>query len=131
MTRVPSNESLLSVAVRLAEAALSALGVRRRGRLPEARGIPVEPGEIDRLTLRDVVAWSATHRPDDERVVTAAVLRESRRGGGLRVTTVFLDGADELVRDAEQRPFGRAQHVRALDAELETFFGDCDLVVLR
>jgi hypothetical protein len=123
--------NLLVAALQTAEVAVKNV-TDRRSRRPEdsTRDVPIDAEEVAVLTFRDVVTWVTKNRPNDKRVVKAAILRETSRRS-LKVTTVFLDKDGQLVSGASGIPLGRAQRVGRLDQELEEFFGKRDMVLFE
>ncbi|MDR1740933.1 MAG: hypothetical protein LBR38_03685 [Synergistaceae bacterium] len=82
-------------------------------------------------SFKEAVKWLVEHRPDDPRVVKAAVLR-SKKAGGRRFELVlaYMDANNELVCDAKGAPYGVKREVDGFDDELERAFGEHDLIIV-
>lgn len=132
MTRVfEAAGNLLATAFQAADEAIRHARAARQSQSDhDVSEIPVDEDPVDTLTFRDVVTWLTKNRPEDKRVVKAAVLREQQHGE-LKVTTVFLNQKGKVIRSVKNIPLGRAQRVARLDQELEDFFGNRDMVLFE
>lgn len=92
--------------------------------------IPLDPGTVPYLTFRSVVEWLSSNRPKDNRIVKAALLRQSM-GSTIKIVTVYLDSANTPVLGINGIPYGRAQLTDRLDQELSEFFGTRSMVLFE
>ena len=96
----------------------------------QAASIPVDHETVPVLTFRDAVSRMTSQRPNESRVVKAALLRESS-GDKLKIITVYLDAGNGLVMGPTGIPFGRAQITKEMDCELQEFFGARSMVLFE
>jgi hypothetical protein len=82
------------------------------------------------LTYATLVDYIVTLRPDDPRIRRAAVMRQPV-AGGIRVRLLYIDLDNNVCCDARQRPHGRSMVVMRFDEELDTLFGDGNLLLVR
>lgn len=120
-----TQATVVNVALAVAIGVLAGLVLRRL----LGRGQPAEP-VIDHLTYRDVVEYFVHHRPADQQVKKAGLLRQ-QIGRQFHVHWCYLDDEMNLCFDADDTQLGRSAWVRSFDDELQRMFGEHDLVIFE
>jgi hypothetical protein len=92
--------------------------------------LPIGPEIVPEMTYREAIAYFVDSRPKDARVTKGAMIMQDHPQGQL-LTQVFLDRANDLVSDADGKPYGRRLVVKSVDGELRRTFGDKDLVIVE
>ena len=83
---------------------------------------------IPLLVYSDVVRYFAEERPDDARIACGAMLvRPGHRG--LTIFLAFLDDQKQIVRDANEQPYGRCMLAAEVDDELRGLLADSELLL--
>jgi len=92
--------------------------------------LPIGPEVIDHMSYSEAMRDFLEQRPRGPNIAKGAMLLQPHPQGNL-LTQVFLDEKNDLACDPTGKPYGRRLVVRNLDQELDTTFGDKDLVVVE
>jgi hypothetical protein len=88
------------------------------------------PQVVPVMTYEEAVQYFVTDRPSDPKIEKGAILRQSHSQGD-RLTQVFLDRNNDLVRDSDGKPYGRQLVARKIDEEFHNTFGDKNLIIVK
>ena len=87
--------------------------------------------ELKVLSYDTLMKYVIDGRPDDARVVAAALLREKMQNGKTRISIVYLDKNNKpIFGDGNGLDYGFSLAAEQMDAEIMDMFGDLDLVLL-
>jgi hypothetical protein len=105
---------------------------RMRRNLQESFVFLPETGRVSELTYTAAIEYFLIDRPNDERIVMGAILRQRPlKQDGLRLVQVFLDKDLNLVYGHDGKPYGRKMVVSRLNRELRDAFGGTDLIIVE
>lgn len=86
--------------------------------------------EMKTLSYDILMDMVVKERPDDERVVAAALLRE-KKGNVTKISIIYLNGKNEPVfGDGNGKDYGFSLQSTQVNPDVDDLFGDKDLVLL-
>lgn len=87
--------------------------------------------EMKVLSYEQLMKFVVDGKPDDVRVVAAALLREKISNGKTRVSIIYLDKNNKpIFGDGNGLDYGFSLSVEQMDAEVADLFGNLDLILL-
>ncbi len=82
------------------------------------------------LKYSDVINYFVEQKPNDNRIVAGAIVREFHQQGQV-ITQVFLDKNHDLVCDPLGKTYGRRVVAKEFDTELKETFGSQNLIIVK
>lgn len=88
------------------------------------------PEVLPILTYEEAIKYFVTNRPTEKRAVKGAILLKKHPQGN-HISQVFLDEKNQVVYQADGKPYGRQLVTKQLDAELKETFDGKDLIIVE
>lgn len=94
------------------------------------RQIKEKVKEINTLSYDVLMDMVVKDKPDDERVVAAALLRE-KKGDITKISIIYLNRKNEpIFGDGNGKEYGFSMQSALINPDVDDLFGDKDLVLL-
>lgn len=88
------------------------------------------PEVLPILTYEEAIKYFVTNRPAEKRAVKGAILMKKHSQGN-HISQVFLDETNQILYQADGKPYGRQLVAKQLDAELKETFDGKDLIIVE